>query len=774
MASYSPKECGICLKEFDELKFCPKILPCSHNMCGECLDKMIRIQNKFCPFCRRSFQENSLQSFGTNFPLLDALKCLKEVENKQKTTVMNNLDEGFKMIAIDDYQNNKDPRDYTVSSYQRNRCESPHWRGRNESFYQQDMSETPNHKNQSDSPYQRNRDELLQHRSHSESSHQRYNGEPPYQRDQSESSHQRYRRESPQQGDLSESFHQRYNGEPPYQRDQNESSHHRYSRGPPYQRDQSELSHQRYRGEPTQQRDQNESPNQKYSGKPLYQSESSHKRYSELSYQKDQSESSDHSNRSKLPYMTNCGELHHQEAKNALPCHRYRGGSPDQRNRGGSHHTGNWNQTHHKNPDEATYRRGRGESSSQIQGASTHLCPKIQEFTCIDLLTILINAEDFSISTQMIKQKNVTEPDSIHRILADHKHVFEENDGKISFKPEIKICSYHISTEGCHDRSSCSKLHICPNYIFFSCPDENCILGHNIKSGHNQSVLQLFLMNELSSQQLPHILSQVIPQSTSNPMGYQTHQEASKYCEDKGSMRENFQNIPQRTLWHDDYEGNTEIPEICYYSVTNKCSYEITGCKRLHADTHFHWQVKERGIGWVNLRKVHVEALEKAYCNPSQDTAIIPTLNKNNCQRRIFNLLGSDKWEVNFKEMSLRNGRTRVKLSLRRITSQKINGNEVATQKYIWYFQDRNNQWVQYGKTDTTLGSSGVSSLTSDELEREYQKDPSNSITFHIYGILYILDFNTMVQMNTATNVRRNVKRRPMYHAKSNSYKKCM
>lgn len=727
--AFSPKECGICLQEFDEFEFCPKILPCSHNMCGKCLDKTIKMKNKCCPFCRRSFQENSLQSFGTNFLLLDALKCLKELEDKQKTIDTNNLDEGFEMITIDSCQNNEDPRDHTVSSHQRNRGEPPRQRGRNELSYQQDTGETSSHEDQSDSPYQRSRDKLLHHRDHSESSHQRYNGEPPHQRDRSETSRQRY------------------SGELLYQRESNESSHQRYS-NPPYQRDQSESSYQR--------------------------------------------------NRSKLPCMTNCGGLHHQGTKNAMPCHQYRGGSPDQGNRGRSHDTDNWKKTHHKNPDEDAYWRGRGESSCQTQGTMTHLenrdtSPQqksrallqhrdqhrtpyhtTQEFTCFMLLNILINTEDFSTSTQMIIQNHGTEPDDIHRILDDYKHVFEENGGKISFKPEIKICSYHISIEGCHDKSSCSKLHICPNYIFSSCPDENCILGHNIKSSHNQSVLKLFLMHELSAQQLPHILSEVIPQSTSNPTGHHNRQEASNVYEDKVSTSESFQNTPHRTLWHDDYEGNIEIPEICYYSVTNKCRNEVTGCKRLHADAHFHWQVKERGVGWVNLRKTQVEVLEKAYCNPNRDTGIIPPLNKNNCQRRIFSLFGSDKWEVNFKEMSLWNGKTKVKLSLRRITSQQINGNAVAIPKYRWYFQDRNDYWVQYGRTDTTRGSSGVSSITSDEIEREYQKDPSSSITFHIFGTLYILDFNTMVQMNTTTNVRRSVKRRPVYHEKSNSRKKCM
>ncbi|CAF2143305.1 unnamed protein product [Rotaria magnacalcarata] len=70
-----------------------------------------------------------------------------------------------------------------------------------------------------------------------------------------------------------------------------------------------------------------------------------------------------------------------------------------------------------------------------------------------------------------------------------------------------------------------------------------------------------------------------------------------------------------KTTWAHDLVGNIEIPEICYYSVMEKCKYEEKCCSRLHCIRHFHWQIKGTDDKWYNLLNEQVFQLEAAYCD---------------------------------------------------------------------------------------------------------------------------------------------------------------
>ncbi|XP_068236862.1 zinc finger CCCH domain-containing protein 13-like [Palaemon carinicauda] len=726
-----------------------------------------------------------------------------------------------------------DQRNTCGSLHQRDRSESPNQRNIRRLIYQRDRSESPNQRNILGSPHQRDRSESPDQRNLHRPLHQRGRSESPYQRNRHKQLHQKDWSESPGQRNIRGSLYQRDRSESPdqrnirgptHQRDRSESPDQRNIRGPTHQRDRSESPDQRNRYAPLCHRERSELPYQGNRHEPprhRERSESPYKRNrhepprhterSESPYQRNRHEPPRHRERSESPYQRNRhepprhrerSESPYQRNRHEPPRHRERSESPYKRKRGEPLHWEDFKQyqdqrnremyphtTDKRDNDISTSSKDRGQPQYQTircvsphkenQNSSPHQRRKDRDqhgtpyqtkpkFSCFDLLSILIIAENFSVSTEALVQSLDAKPDNIKKLLEDYPLVFEENDGKITFRPQIRICSHFLSVQGCQDQFSCSKLHICPNYIFFSCPDENCILGHNIKSNHNQSILKPLLMNELPTKQLLDILSEVIPQSTSNAVRAKSSndnsQGASNVYKESKSAEGNLHSIPHKTLWHDDYEGNTQIPEICYYSVTGKCRDEVKGCKRLHAEAHFHWQAKVRGVGWVNLRKTQVEALEKAYCNPNLDRAVIPALNKNTCQRRIFNLFGNDKWDANFTEMSMRNAKTKVKLSLRRLTTN------VKFHKYLWYFKHQNNTWVQYGKKDTSLSTSGVSNVTSDDIERAFLKDPSSTLIFHILGTPYILDFNTMIQMNTFTSVRRAVKRRPVYHTKGKSH----
>ncbi|XP_066941706.1 uncharacterized protein [Macrobrachium rosenbergii] len=71
--AYNPLECDICSNEFSDDR-CPRILPCSHTLCGCCIDKLISSQTKACPVCKRAFTAVSAEDLLLNRNLLDAAK----------------------------------------------------------------------------------------------------------------------------------------------------------------------------------------------------------------------------------------------------------------------------------------------------------------------------------------------------------------------------------------------------------------------------------------------------------------------------------------------------------------------------------------------------------------------------------------------------------------------------------------------------------------------------------------------------------------------------
>ncbi|XP_064083278.1 uncharacterized protein LOC135199298 isoform X2 [Macrobrachium nipponense] len=71
----SPLECDICCNVFSE-DHCPRLLLCSHTVCGRCIDELISVQKKECPVCRTLFVAESAEDVVINRNLLDAAKQL--------------------------------------------------------------------------------------------------------------------------------------------------------------------------------------------------------------------------------------------------------------------------------------------------------------------------------------------------------------------------------------------------------------------------------------------------------------------------------------------------------------------------------------------------------------------------------------------------------------------------------------------------------------------------------------------------------------------------
>lgn len=224
-----------------------------------------------------------------------------------------------------------------------------------------------------------------------------------------------------------------------------------------------------------------------------------------------------------------------------------------------------------------------------------------------------------------------------------------------------------------------------------------------------------------------------------------------------------------QTVWSHYLFGDTEINEICFYSVETMCKYESTGCKRLHSAHHFHWQISEQGSKWLNLRSFQVDCLERAFCDPAKDGETVPRLDPAKLDpsvNKLLTVLGRDNWQANFQSMIMANSNHSKILYLRRLCTEHIAGKQIKPNIYQWFFLDKNKKWVKYGNVDTANETNLVSSVASNDIEKHFLKNQYVPLTFQNASFSYTLDFVAMTQTNQSTKVIRDVRRRPEPHLK--------
>ena len=82
--------CQVCFEDFEENgNHVPRILPCSHTLCHECIGQMIRQNRIECPFCRKKHEamEDYKKSFPQNKYILINIKrkCAKKQDEVSTT-----------------------------------------------------------------------------------------------------------------------------------------------------------------------------------------------------------------------------------------------------------------------------------------------------------------------------------------------------------------------------------------------------------------------------------------------------------------------------------------------------------------------------------------------------------------------------------------------------------------------------------------------------------------------------------------------------------------
>ncbi|XP_068226775.1 uncharacterized protein [Palaemon carinicauda] len=104
--SYNILECDICCNAFSE-EYCPRLLPCSHTLCGHCIDGIIATNRKVCPSCRKEFAATSAEDLTINRIVLDMIIQLSSKHigsnassSRELKTSIQRFNEGFRKKCI--------------------------------------------------------------------------------------------------------------------------------------------------------------------------------------------------------------------------------------------------------------------------------------------------------------------------------------------------------------------------------------------------------------------------------------------------------------------------------------------------------------------------------------------------------------------------------------------------------------------------------------------------------------------------------------------------
>ncbi|XP_016343359.1 uncharacterized protein LOC107689742 [Sinocyclocheilus anshuiensis] len=138
----------------------------------------------------------------------------------------------------------------------------------------------------------------------------------------------------------------------------------------------------------------------------------------------------------------------------------------------------------------------------------------------------------------------------------------------------------------------------------------------------------------------------------------------------------------------------------------------------------------------------------------SLDSVEIERLYQLNPQCQVSFTARRFSYSLYFSGMYQVNNKYGTKRAVRRIASGIQQTNSTLSQA-CWQFMDMDGQWNNYMKG----GSRGYCSVSSQDIEAQYQQDSTGTMRFRAGRFSYELDFSDMTQTNLSTNTKRSVRR---------------
>ncbi|XP_071373213.1 uncharacterized protein [Centroberyx affinis] len=137
----------------------------------------------------------------------------------------------------------------------------------------------------------------------------------------------------------------------------------------------------------------------------------------------------------------------------------------------------------------------------------------------------------------------------------------------------------------------------------------------------------------------------------------------------------------------------------------------------------------------------------------SFDSAAIESQYQQNPQGQLHFRVDSFSYTLDFSGMCQVNNNIGTKRSVRRTTAYGSQLNSRTGTLPRWRFQDVDGTWRDYAK------GRGECSVSSQEIEIQYQQNLSGTMSFNTRNFNYELDFSAMTQRNLSTNTTRSVQR---------------
>ncbi|KAI4903310.1 hypothetical protein NFI96_031847 [Prochilodus magdalenae] len=410
----------------------------------------------------------------------------------------------------------------------------------------------------------------------------------------------------------------------------------------------------------------------------------------------------------------------------------------------------------------------------------------------------------------LLKKSFTVDAALLKRLMSDRSFVMvEQSSGSgelLLAKTELRICSKQDETH------QCEQLHLCRFMVCGRCWfGSKCRNSHDLKSTHNSLILKKNNLHELQEAQLfqlllqndPSLLPEICPHynkgngehggckfeskctnlhlcqhflQTTCKFGdkckrpHSFDATAKTILESRGFSPDNISNLNKiyknkflissykekpavlppsvktaapstagklsSTQQSNKSVGQANSDEICLFNIQQGCSFKEK-CVRVHHNLPYKWEILDRnGVTWKQLP--NEEQIERAFCNPANDMSPEPQ-------------------QVNFTLMRCDGSPVRRRSTASSVTKPPY---FILTTEWIWYWKNDKKKWTEFG---CSADGKNVSSITSKALEDMYVKEPSKEIRFTVANNNYVLNLKEMYQHSLTYNIKRDVRRRPVF-----------
>ncbi|KAK7882257.1 hypothetical protein WMY93_028431 [Mugilogobius chulae] len=332
-----------------------------------------------------------------------------------------------------------------------------------------------------------------------------------------------------------------------------------------------------------------------------------------------------------------------------------------------------------------------------------------------------------------------------------------------------EICSHYNKGDGesgsCRFAASCTKLHMCLHFL-----KGDCTFGPKCKRAHAIDAQGLKLFKQYSRENIINLYKTyrnklIIQDQKGRPAALPEVNCSSPQSPSKtlpSPIKQTIKPLSPTSSAPPKTFSDSDRNEICLFSVRRDCKFNER-CARVHWHLPYKWEMWDGvGMTWKNMD--NMEEIEKAYCDPSNNTSSTDNLTSPSGIMRFLTLQSSYQavQGVDFIKMVHEGS------PVRRLTTASSVSHPphfILTTQWLWYWKDDSGAWLEFGQGEPGLASA---SPTSQTLENLYLADKDAEHEFTVGKQKYKLSFKAghrfqMYQQNLKFNTVREVRRRPCF-----------